>query len=50
MSLLGTNMEIINKIKAATIIVGPEAVLNSREPNSPSKTDIMPPIIDNTTI
>ena len=40
----------MNKIKAATIIDGPDDVLNSNEENSPNKTDKRPPISENKTI
>ena len=32
------------------MIVGPDAVLNSKEQNNPITTDKMPPIIENTSI
>ena len=40
----------MNKNKAAAIIEGPEAVLNSKEVNNPKITDNKPPIIENITI
>ena len=40
----------MNKNKAAAIIEGPDAVLNSSEENSPIITDNKPPIIENSTI
>ena len=36
----------MNKNKAAAIIEGPEAVLNSREVNKPKITDNNPPITE----
>ena len=36
----------INKIKAATIMEGPDDVLNSKEQNNPNITDNNPPIIE----
>ena len=44
------NNEIINKIKAAATIEGPDGVLNSNEENNPKNTDNNPPIIENITI
>ena len=44
------NNESINRTKAAVIIEGPDAVLNSSEENSPIITDNNPPIIENSTI
>ena len=44
------NNESMNNIIETTIIVGPEGVLNSNEPNKPITTDITPPIIENITI
>ena len=40
----------MNKNKAAAIIEGPEAVLNSKEVNKPKITDNKPPITENITI
>jgi len=40
------NKDNINKIKAATIIEGPEEVLNSNEENNPKITDNNPPITE----
>ena len=37
-------------IKAAVIIDGPEAVLNSKDENNPIKIDNSPPIVDKKTI
>jgi hypothetical protein len=37
------NKESMNKNKAATIIDGPEEVLNSKEENKPKITDNKPP-------
>ena len=42
--------EIKNNNKAAVIIDGPDAVLNSKEENNPIKIDNNPPIVDKTTI
>lgn len=39
-----------NKSKAAVIIDGPEAELNSKDENNPSSTDNSPPNIDSLTI
>ena len=39
-----------NKTKAAVIIEGPEAELNSKDENSPINTDNKPPNIDSLTI
>ena len=39
-----------NKIKAALIIDGPEAELNSKDEKSPISTDNKPPNIDSLTI
>ena len=39
-----------NKSKAAVIIEGPEAELNSKDENNPISTDNNPPNIDNLTI
>ena len=36
----------MNRNKAAAIIEGPEAVLNSKEENNPIKIDNNPPIVD----
>ena len=36
----------MNKIKAATIIEGPDDVLNSKEENNPNTTDNKPPTIE----
>ena len=36
----------INKIKAATIIDGPDEVLNSKDENNPNTTDNKPPMIE----
>ena len=44
------NNEIINNNKAAVIIEGPDAVLNSKEENNPIRTDINPPNIEKITI
>ena len=44
------NNESINNIIETTIIVGPEGVLSSNEPNKPITTDITPPIIETITI
>ena len=40
------NRESMNKNKAAAIIEGPEAVLNSKEENRPIITDNKPPTIE----
>ena len=40
------NKDNINKIKAATIIEGPDDVLNSNEQNNPNITDNKPPITE----
>ena len=40
------NKDNINNIKAATIIEGPDEVLNSNEENNPSITDNKPPITE----
>ena len=40
------NKDKINNIKAATIIEGPEEVLNSNEENNPNITDNKPPITE----
>ena len=50
MSLLGANIDKMNRINATTIIVGPEAELNSKEQNKPIITDTIPKIIDKITI
>ena len=42
--------ERINKIRATTTIVGPEAVFISNEVYNPIKTESNPPITDNITI
>ncbi|GIS66532.1 MAG: hypothetical protein CM1200mP5_3160 [Candidatus Pelagibacterales bacterium] len=39
-------MKSINRTKAAVIIEGPDAVLNSSDENSPITTDNKPPIIE----
>jgi len=44
------NKDNINNTKAATIIDGPEDVLNSNEENNPIITDNNPPIIEKITI
>lgn len=44
------NKDKINKAKDATIIEGPEEVLNSNEVNNPNITDNKPPIIEKRTI
>ena len=44
------NKDNINNTKAATIIDGPEDVLNSNEENKPNITDKRPPITENKTI
>ena len=44
------NKDKINKSKEATIIEGPDAVLNSNEENNPRITDNKPPIIEYITI
>ena len=40
------NKDNINNINAATIIEGPEEVLNSNEENNPKTTDNNPPITE----
>ena len=45
MDCFNFNNESINRTKAAVIIEGPDAVLNSSEENSPIITDNKPPII-----
>ena len=40
------NKDNINKIKAATIIEGPDDVLNSKDENNPITTDNNPPITE----
>ena len=40
------NKESMNKNKAAAIIEGPDAVLNSNEENNPKITDNNPPMIE----
>ena len=40
----------MNRNKAAAIIEGPEAVLNSKEENNPIKIDNNPPIVDKNAI
>ena len=40
------NKDNINKARAATIIDGPEDVLNSNEENNPNTTDNNPPITE----
>ena len=40
------NKDNINNIKAATIIEGPDDVLNSNEENNPKITDSKPPITE----
>ena len=40
------NKDNMNNIKAATIIDGPDDVLNSKEENNPNITDNKPPIIE----
>ena len=40
------NKDNMNNIKAATIIDGPDDVLNSNEENNPSNTDNNPPITE----
>ena len=40
------NKDNINNIKAATIIEGPDDVLNSNEENNPNITDNKPPITE----
>ena len=40
------NKDNINKINEATIIDGPDDVLNSKEENSPNITDNKPPITE----
>ena len=40
------NKDNINKTRAATIIEGPDDVLNSKEENNPNITDNNPPIIE----
>ena len=40
------NKDNINKTRAATIIDGPDDVLNSNEENNPNITDNNPPIIE----
>ena len=40
------NKDNINKIRAATIIEGPDDVLNSKEQNNPNITDNNPPITE----
>ena len=40
------NKDNINNIKAATIIEGPDDVLNSNEENNPKITDNNPPITE----
>ncbi len=47
---MGANIDNINSTNATTIMVGPEAVLNSKELNKPSTTDATPPRIDKNTI
>ena len=44
------NKDNMNNIKAATIIDGPDDVLNSNDENNPNITDNNPPIIEYTTI
>ena len=39
-----------NKIKAAVIIEGPDAELNSKDENNPITTDSKPPSIESLTI
>jgi|TARA_B110000046_G_scaffold73772_1_gene81609 hypothetical protein len=40
------NKDNMNNIKAATIIDGPDDVLNSNDENNPNITDNNPPIIE----
>ena len=40
------NKDNMNNIKAATIIDGPEEVLNSNDENNPNTTDNKPPITE----
>ena len=40
------NKDNMNNIKAATIIDGPDDVLNSNDKNNPNTTDNKPPIIE----
>jgi len=40
------NKDNINNIRAATIIEGPDDVLNSKEENNPKITDNKPPITE----
>jgi len=49
-NLLNGNKDIINRIKAATIILGPDGVSHSRDVNKPIKTDIILTQIDKTII
>ena len=48
--LLKVLSERINNTNAATIIDGPEAVLNSKELNKPIITEAIPVKVDNITI
>ena len=47
---LGANKDKKNSINATTIILGPDAVLNSKELNKPITTEEIPPKIDRKTI